>query len=237
LGISDDRQIRGIEITNKIKLQILAIGKNCDPSIRVVIKEVEKIVLIVEVKEGINKPYQCSAGFYLRIGANSQKLSRDEILEFSIPSGKIRFDEQICPKFIFEKHFDETKFDDFLTTANISKHLPIKQVLLNMNLAREEDKNFYVNNACVLLFSKHLSDIYYHTKITCVRFKGDTRVKIIDKKDFNQDILSNIENAINFLKQYIPLEFIIEDVRRKERYAIPIPVLREAVVHPVRYFK
>ena len=100
-----------------------------------------------------------------------------------------------------------------------------------MDLAREEDRNFLLNNACVLLFSKHLSDIYYHTKITCVRFKGDTRVKIIDKKDFNQDIFSNIENAINFLKQYIPLEFIIEDVRRKERYTIPIPVLREAVVN------
>ncbi|MCK4357984.1 MAG: winged helix-turn-helix transcriptional regulator [Candidatus Cloacimonetes bacterium] len=100
-----------------------------------------------------------------------------------------------------------------------------------MDLAREEDRNFLLNNACVLLFSKHLSDIYYHTKIICVRFKGDTRVKIIDKKDFNQDIFSNIENAINFLKQYIPLEFIIEDVRRKERYTIPIPVLREAVVN------
>ena len=128
LGISDDREIKGIEITNKIKSQILDIAKNCDPSIKVVTIEVENI-LIVEVKEGINKPYQCSYGFYLRIGTNSQKLSRDEILEFSIASGKIRFDEQICQKFIFEKHFDEIKFDNFLTITNISKYLPTKQIL------------------------------------------------------------------------------------------------------------
>ena len=58
LGISDDREIKGIEITNRIKSQIFNIAQSCDPSIKVTIKELDNI-LIVDVKE---EPYQCSAG-------------------------------------------------------------------------------------------------------------------------------------------------------------------------------
>ncbi len=85
-------KIEGIKITNKLKSQIQDIARNCDPSINASIKEFENI-LIVETKEGKDKPYKCSFGFYLRQGANSQKMTRDEILDFAIGEGKIRFDE------------------------------------------------------------------------------------------------------------------------------------------------
>ena len=83
LGINDNRVIKGIDITNKLKSQIQDIARNCDPAIKIDLEEVDNI-LIVNVNEGKDKPYKCSSGFYLRQGPNSQKLSRDEIINFAI---------------------------------------------------------------------------------------------------------------------------------------------------------
>ena len=98
LGITDSNEIKGVSITNKLKSQIQDIAHNCDPTIIISLFEIKNI-LAVEIKEGVNKPYSCSSGFYMRMGANSQKMSRNEILALAVKSGKVRFDEQICNNF------------------------------------------------------------------------------------------------------------------------------------------
>ena len=94
LGITDKCIIKGISITNRIKSQLQDIAKKCDPSIIIKLTSIQNI-LIIEVKEGDDKPYSCSSGFYLRTGPNSQKLTRDDILQFAITEGRKSFDEQI----------------------------------------------------------------------------------------------------------------------------------------------
>lgn len=72
LGISDQGIITGIDSTNKLKSQIQDLAYNCDPPVSVLINETGK-VLAVEVKEGTNKPYSCSLGFFMRMGAIHRK--------------------------------------------------------------------------------------------------------------------------------------------------------------------
>jgi len=105
LGVSDSGEIKEINITNRLKSQIQDIANNCQPRVDILIEEFDKI-LIIEVLEGEEKPYMCSRGFYLRIGPNSQKLSRDEILRFAIQEGGVRYDEQINTRFDFKEDFD-----------------------------------------------------------------------------------------------------------------------------------
>src|SRR3989338_5919971 len=81
IGVNDKNKVVGVEITNKLKSEIQDIARNCDPSVKVELEIIDNI-LIVNVDEGLNKPYRCSAGFFLREGSNSQKLSTDEIREF-----------------------------------------------------------------------------------------------------------------------------------------------------------
>ena len=92
LDIDDDKEIKGIEITNRLKSQIQDIANNCQPPIKILFEKFKNI-LIITVREGDDKPYQCASGFYTRIGPNSQKLTRDEIFEFFKEEGKIKFDE------------------------------------------------------------------------------------------------------------------------------------------------
>jgi ATP-dependent DNA helicase RecG len=72
---------KGIEITNKVRSQIQDIANNCQPSIPIELKEFKNI-LIVTIPEGNDKPYQCSNGFFIRMGANAQKMKRNQIVEF-----------------------------------------------------------------------------------------------------------------------------------------------------------
>lgn len=121
LGITDTRKIKGINITNKLKSQIQDSARNCDPPVAVLLTHLHNI-LTIEVKEGINKPYSCASGFYMRMGANAQKMNRDEILSLAIKTGKIRYDEQICGDFDW-KDFDEEKFEYYLKLAGISNNM------------------------------------------------------------------------------------------------------------------
>ena len=120
LGITDSGKPKGIEITNRLKSQIQDIAYNCDPAILINLVEKDR-VLAIEVFEGKNKPYSCSTGFFMRMGANSQKMTRNEILSLAIKSGKVRFDEQICSNFDW-KDFDEEKFTYYLKLAGISSN-------------------------------------------------------------------------------------------------------------------
>jgi ATP-dependent DNA helicase RecG len=49
---------------------------------------------VINIPEGKNKPYQCSEGFFIRTGANAQKMSRTQIIEFLQYEGKLKFEEQ-----------------------------------------------------------------------------------------------------------------------------------------------
>jgi ATP-dependent DNA helicase RecG len=175
LGITDAGITKGVEITNWLKSQIQDIAYNCDPSILISINQIES-VLAIEVKEGSNKPYSCSSGFFMRMGANSQKMTRNEILALAIKSGKIRFDEQICSNFDW-KDFDEEKFTYYLKLSRISYNLPKEEILRNLRVLTDEG----FTNAGVLYFAKVPYKYVISSKIRCIHFNDDDRVDILDK--------------------------------------------------------
>ena len=67
LGVTDDGKIKGINVTNRLKSMIQDIANNCRPPIKISFESVGN-VLVVNVKEGEDKPYECASGFYKRIG-------------------------------------------------------------------------------------------------------------------------------------------------------------------------
>ena len=231
LGIDDNGKVKGIEITNKLKSQIQDIARNCDPSVKLSLEEFENI-LIVDVKKGKDKPYKCHEGFYLREGPNSQKLKRDEILKLITELGKIKFDEQINDAFRFPADFDEKRFLEFLKKSNISRTISIKEILVNLSLGAIIKKKFKLNNAGILLFAKNPERFFRQNFVTCVLYKGKEKVDIIDRKDFNNDLLTNYENTFAFLKQHLRLEYEIKGYGpRKEIPEIPYEALREAIIN------
>jgi len=235
LGITDNEEVKGVKISNKLKSQVQDIANNCQPAIPITINEFNNI-LVVTVKGGVDKPYKCSSGFYTRVGPNSQKLSRNEIVEFFKSEGKIRYDELINLKFDFETHFDMKKFDKFLRFAGISRVMDTQDILVNLGVAEKQEGKIIFNNTGIFFFARNLQEIYYHTAVTCALFKGVEKVDVLDRRDFNEDIVGNVDGAMNFLKQYIPLRYeMTGEPRRREIPEIPYGALREAVINAVAH--
>lgn len=78
VGVKDDGTITGYNLTNKDKSLIQDIARNMDPSLHLTVEKVSDVAIIY-VPEGKEKPYTVNGHFYLRQGANSQQLRRDEI--------------------------------------------------------------------------------------------------------------------------------------------------------------
>jgi len=47
------------------------------------------------------------------MGANSQKMGRDQLVDFLQAEGVLRFEEQYHPRFNFEKHYNPERLNAF----------------------------------------------------------------------------------------------------------------------------
>ena len=98
LGVEDDGQVRGVDNHNRLKSQIQSYARSADPPIAVEVESAGQ-VLCVRVPAQQSKPYSFGGRFYIREGASSQQMSREEIREFFFKEGLIRFDETPCRSF------------------------------------------------------------------------------------------------------------------------------------------
>ncbi len=232
LGITDEGKIVGTVIDNKIKSQIQDIANNCDPPIKIKLEEYKNI-LVIDVREGIDKPHRCASGFYTRTGPNSQKLTRDQIVNFIQAEGKVRYDELIKRNFT-QKDFDSAKLKRFLELSRISSVLDKPLLYKNLGIGELQEGKVLLNNLAVLFFAKNLNEIYYHTVVTCALYKGREKATVLDRKDYNVDLISNVDLAMNFLKQYLPLRYeFTGELARKEIPELPYEALREALINAV----
>jgi ATP-dependent DNA helicase RecG len=59
---------------------------------------------------------------------------------------------------------------------------------------------------------------------------------VLDRRDFNEDLISNIDGAMNFLKRYIAVRYeMTGEPRRKEIPEVPYDALREAIINAVAH--
>ena len=106
LGVADDGTVCGVTEHNRLKSEIQSIARSAEPSITVEVNSVGE-VLCVRVPAQDGKPYSFGGKYFIREGALSQQMSRDEIrkLERLIT----RYEEMIGQK------LKEQNWQDFFT--------------------------------------------------------------------------------------------------------------------------
>lgn len=235
IGIDDDGTIPGITVTNELKARVQSITRDCDPPINVELEAFSN-VLIIYVPEGTNKPYRCTNGFYIRSGASCAKLSTQEIIEFIKSEGKLRFEELLTPSATYPAVLDESAVGRYFRLAGISGVIGTEELLINLGVLEKKDGSGHaLNNAGVLFFAKNSAAILPHCVVTCLLFKGNSKVHILDRKSFEFDLLRNIDETLLFIQRHLNLVYEIKETRRKEILEIPEFVLREAIVNAVAH--
>ena len=228
-GVSDNGEIKGIRTDNIILSRIQDVINRLEPKLDIKISILNNII-IVDVPQGKEKPYGCSRGFFFRIGPNSQKLTRNEIISFFQKEGRIRFDELENGKANFKRDFDKVAFAKFIKMSNITPTINHNFLLKNLDCTLD---NGQLTNAGVLFFTKSTEFLLLQAKVVCVLYKGIEKLHILDKKDFYGNMIQNIEDAIMFVKRHTNMEYKIEKLRREEIPEIPDIALREAIVNAV----
>jgi len=242
IGVNDDNVITGVNITNGLRSQIQDIARNCDPSVQIeIVTYKEQSVIEIKVNEGYDKPYRCRDGFYIRQSENSQKLKRDEILDLISSSNMLRFDEALNNKFQYPQDFSQERLEEYLSASEIQKLIDIKNILVNLSVAKEVKERLQFTNAAVLFFAKSPQQFFPESYITVVQYKTLDRFSIIDQKELKGTLLQQIDDTISVVLRHINMEIKISDKpgpqlgRRVELYDYPIPAIREAIVNAVAH--
>jgi len=235
LGITDDGEIKGIEITNELKSRIQDIANNCRPKIKISIESFDNI-FVINVREGEDKPYECSSGFYKRIGPNSQKMTRDEIIDSFKSEGKIRFDGLTEQKFNYPKDFDKSKLSRFLELAGLSRSIKTETALLNLGVIEKQEGKLYFNNAGVLFFAKEPQRFVPWSVFTVALFKDKAGVDVIDRKEITGGLFEIVDKVMDFARLYAKVAYRFTGRPRRENvYEYPFDAIREAVINSVMH--
>ncbi|HHD16048.1 MAG TPA: ATP-binding protein, partial [Euryarchaeota archaeon] len=102
IGVDDNGIIKGMRNINKDVSKIESIARNCDPPISILINLEQKMgkdLLFIDIPDSPEKPHSCSDGFFLRSGATTQKMTRNEIIHFLHSTNQILWDKKKCFSF------------------------------------------------------------------------------------------------------------------------------------------
>ena len=230
MGVTDDGKVKGIDTGNRTRSKIQDILNKLEPKLNTTI-EVKKDLIVIHVPEGEEKPYGSSRGFFIRIGPNSQKMTRNEIIQSFKKEGRVRFEELINEKANFKQDFDSKAFKHFLKLSKISPTIKYETLLENLDCLTADKQ---LTNLGVLFFAKDIDFIMNYARVDCILFKGTGRVKILNRKQYKGNIIDNIEDALSFIKKHTNTEYVITGKpRREEIDDYPEPALREAIINAV----
>lgn len=186
-------------------------------------------VVVVEISEGDEKPYSCSSGYFRRLDAVTQKMSQKEARTMFRQTVDMAFEDLQRKDFSLSdislarvKAFlqeSETSFK--VTKANLHSFLSSLGVY----------KDGMVNNAGILLFTGKINQFIFHSETILAAFKGTEVNYIYDRKDVRDDLLTQLNESLAFLKKQLNVRSEIREFNRYDIYEIPLDALREAVVN------
>lgn len=235
LGVNDDGTIPGINTDNDLRSQIQTAAQSCDPPVRIDL-EVNGNVLIVHVPEGDRKPYRSTEGFYLRVGPNAQKMTTEQIRDFMEAEGRVRFDEVVRKDVNYRSTVSESLIDRFLAMSGIKNAFQNREhILHSLGVVKWIDNKTYFNNAGILFFTERPGFLHPQATITCVSYAGTEKVDILDRKDFDQDLITSVESAMAFMKRHLNVAAEIKGLQRTDKLELPEVALREALVNAVAH--
>ena len=215
IGIEDNGTVSGVTIDNTLKSKVAMMAHECDPAVEIELEAVNN-VLILNVPEGKDKPYRCTNGFYIRNGASSIKLGTQEIIGFIQSEGKVKFDELKNKAVKYPEQVDNAAIARFKQLSDITATISDDELLINLGLLYPEPA-LVINNTGVLFFVENPARFIPQSAVTCVAYKGNSKVDILDKKTFEFDIITNIDETIDFLKSHLNLAYEIKAERRVEK--------------------
>lgn len=150
-------------------------------------------------------------------------------LLFEASSHKLKFEGEVNHDICWDD-ISQNKIKKFLAkTKIILDKFDTRLLLKSLNLA----KNDKITNAGVLFFAKTPRNFIFHCEMILVAFKGTKGIHIYDRVDIQDDLITQFNEAMIFLRKHLNIRSEIRGVNRYDICEIPLEALREAVINAI----
>lgn len=232
IGISNELKLMGVTINSEsIQNWLNEIKSKTSPSIipdaEIVTIGLKKIV-VFSIQEFPIKPVALKGKYYKRVANSNHALSTQEVVNMHLQSFNTSWDYHTNNQFsIKDISFEKVQHAiDRLNQAGGHITEDPLSFLIKCDLVREG----LITNAAYLLFKKEDSVL---TTIELGRFQ--TEIVIKDSARTKADILTQIEQVIDFVRKHINKAIIITgEAQNTQKWQYPLEAIRE-IVYPVRY--
>src|SRR3989338_382472 len=229
-GIKNDGEVIGQEVSDATLREISkAVSDYIEPKI---FPKIESLIIkgksCVRIEfEGKEIPYLAYGRAYIRTGTENKQLSLKELENIILNKNRerMRWDNQACEKASLED-IDEEKIKNYLKKAGL-EYSSVKDSLERLEVLSEGK----ILNAGVLLFGKEPRRFFQSAKLRCAVFANKDTAVIIDRKEFEGDILFLIEKAEEYVLENIHLGMKVEGLYRIDVPEIDKEALREAIIN------
>lgn len=235
IGVSDDRQIIGVEdplaeeerICNLIADSIVP---RLVPNIELVTID-DKTLLIAEVFLSNSRPHFLRAegaetGVYVRLGSTNRQADRELVAELHRSAEGVAFDELPMPTLSADDLDLKTAGELFKGRRELDEH-----GLLTLKLLRREQGGLVPTRGALLLFGKDRIAHFPDAWVQCGRFTGTDKADIFDHIELYDPLPQAVESIMLFLKKHAMRGADLSGIRRKDVWSIPLTILREVVIN------
>lgn len=222
-GVSPSGQPVGLMVTDKTLRDVSqALAAHIEPRLYPEITSLEaagKVCLRVQAT-GLQKPYFAYGRAYIRVADEDRQMSARELesLILSRNSAALRWDNEPSTTALAE--LSETKIRRFVERAGLPWD-NTANALSKLGLVKAGQ----LLNAARLFFADQ------PIQLRCAVFASTTSATIIDRHDFDGDVLELIDEAEKYILKNIHIGMRLEGMRRVDVPEISRAALREAVIN------
>jgi len=209
LGIKNNpREIIGINEADLISMEEKITNIIHDQCYPVILPEVTFLnfdgrhLIKLQIFKGSNPPYYlkhkgAEEGTYVRVGSSNRQASPEIIAELKRQQHGKSYDSELT----YDNAVDILEFKNFRSVFQEKTGESLDMTILKkLELVRSFQNTLYPTNALILLSDDDLKNhLFAYAKIECARFKGESPGNFIDQKTFNGSILTQPDQAYQFV--------------------------------------
>jgi ATP-dependent DNA helicase RecG len=169
-------------------------------------------------------------GSYVRVGSSNRRADAALIAEMRRYALGESFDEQPLPELDSEA-IDFRAASESFAPARVLKRGDLGTLRL---LTRHQGRNVPTVGG-VLLFGQNRLNTFPDAWIQVGRFAGTDRSRILDHAELTGPLIPALDAAQAFIRKHLQRAAEIGDLRRSDRWSLPLVAVREALINAVAH--
>ena len=231
IGVSDTKEIVGIANIEQALQETNSMLRKASPILPYTIHKQQldgHELLVVSILEGGKKPYLTEGVFYVFRGELVCKATNEEIAGLLMQREKqdTSWERTPIPE-VEQGDLSEVAYkriyNNMVNSGYIDSDVSFDELIYKLGMKVDG----HITNAGVLMFCSKPPLFIPQSRIRLSMFDGND--SLIEVRMFDEDIVSNIENIVNYISHIYGNSVTINGLEREEHETIPIVALREGL--------